>query len=208
MVRWLMLIAWSLVAVGTAGAQINHPYNEVGIYTVEHPDGVAETEIDAPAEVMVDCYIVLTNPYNEALGRPIATVGGFEFNLTMPDGVYLLSIMFLPPSVGWPTGPDYLIGCEAPVTDGACTLANLTLMSATGGPDLLYLQPVQFAPQSIPGQMVFTDFDDDFSMHVMHPVSGSHDVPVFALNWEGELPFGETVPARAESFGTVKALYR
>jgi hypothetical protein len=67
---------------------------------------------------------------------------------------------------------------------------------------------VQNTPQSIPGQMAFTDFDDGYSLHVMHPVSGSHDVPVFALNWPGEFPFGETVPQRDESFGGVKALYR
>ncbi|MFO7608029.1 MAG: hypothetical protein R6X35_02350, partial [Candidatus Krumholzibacteriia bacterium] len=71
-----------LVLAGTAAAQINHPYNEVGIYTVEQPVGVAETEVDAPANVEFDCYVVLTNPYNETLGRPITTVGGMEFNLT------------------------------------------------------------------------------------------------------------------------------
>ena len=84
----------------------------------------------------------------------------------------------------------------------------MTLMSAVGDPALLYLQPVQNAPQWMPGEMALADFDDGYSLHVMHPVSGSSDVPVFALNWPGEFPFGETVPARDASFGGVKALYR
>ncbi|MFO7609340.1 MAG: hypothetical protein R6X35_09120, partial [Candidatus Krumholzibacteriia bacterium] len=187
---------------------INHPYNEVGIYTVEQPVGVAETEVDAPANVEFDCYVVLTNPYNETLGRPITTVGGMEFNLTMPDGVDLVGLLLPPGSIGGSIPPDFFFGFAAPVVDGYCTLARLTVMSTTGAADLLYLRPVQNLPQSIPGRMTFTDFDDDFSLHVMHPVSGSHDVPVFALNWPGEFPFGETVPLRDASFGEVKALYR
>ena len=91
MFRMLSMIA-ILILAGAAAAQINHPYNEVGIYTVEHPVGVAQTEIEAPANIMFDCYIVLTNPYNETLGRPITTVGGFEFSLGIPADVYLLGV--------------------------------------------------------------------------------------------------------------------
>jgi hypothetical protein len=175
---------------------------------VEHPNGVLETEVEAPANVMFECYVVLTNPYNEALGRPVTTVGGFEFRPVLPDSVYLLAARCPSPwGCGWGF-PDFLVGCEAPVITGACTLVTMTVMSTTGASDLLYLIPVQDAPQSIPGHMIFTDFDDDFSPHVMHPVSGSHDVPVFALNWDGEFPFWQTVPAQDTTFGGVKALYR
>ena len=207
MIRLPVLLIASLLATA-ACAQINHPHSEVGIYTVEHPQGVLETEIVAPANVMVDCYLVLTNPYNEALGGPVTTVGGFEVRLEMPAGVYLLSIRFPPGGNWWWGGPDFLIGCEAPVVDGCCTLATMTIMSVTGAADVLFVLPVQDAPQTIPGEFIFTDFDDAFSPHVMHPVSGSFDVPVFALNWDGEFPFGETVPVRDATFGGVKALYR
>jgi hypothetical protein len=35
----------------------------------------------------------------------------------------------------------------------------------------------------------------------MHPVSGSHDAPVFLFN-------GEAVTVESDTFGSVKALYR
>ncbi|MBE0567972.1 MAG: hypothetical protein IH621_18605 [Krumholzibacteria bacterium] len=203
----LLTLITILTLAGGAAAQINHPYNEVGIYTVEQPVGVAETEIDAPANVMFDCYVVLTNPYNEALGRPITTVGGMAFSLGMPAGVYVVDTD-LPPQTGWLLLPDVLWGGEFPVVASYCSLIGLTIMSTTGAADLLYLLPLQNTPQYISGQMSFADLDDDFSQHVMHPVSGSHDVPVFALNWPGEFPFGETVPARDAAFGEMKALYR
>ena len=47
MIRMVILIMILMLA-GAANAQINHPYNEVGIYTVEQPDGCAAAQIDVP----------------------------------------------------------------------------------------------------------------------------------------------------------------
>ena len=204
----LLAICCVLAFAAGAQAQINHPYNEVGIYTVEQPVGCETAQIDVPPVTPFTCYVVLTNPHNETLDRPVTTVGGYEFRLEIPGTVYLTQADFGPCMPPWFTGPDFLVGCPLPVTDGYVRLLGLRLMAMTGGPDLVYLTPVRDAPQSISGEMAFWDLDDDFSLHVMHPVSGSHDLPVFAINWDGELSFCETVPTRDASFGEVKALYR
>ncbi len=207
MIRWLTLLPALLLAAGVQ-AQVNRPHNELGIYTVETPDGCAAAQADAPAGTSFACYVVLTNPWNDALDRPVTEVGGYEFRLEMPADVLLLGAVSPPQSTGELYPPDMLMGCRAPVVDGCCTLLDLVLMPVSDGPYLLSLTPVQDAPQSIPGAMNFTDFNDGDAMQVMHPVSGSADVPVFAINWDGALSFCETVPGDNASFGAVKALYR
>ena len=208
MFRMLSVIAILMLA-GAANAQINHPYNEVGIYTVEQPDGCATAQVDVPAGGEFWCYLVLTNPYNEALGRPVATVGGFEFQLGLPDGCLLLGAVYPPGNTVdcFECFPDFLSNAPMPVTGGHLTLMQFRILVTTAEPDFLFLSPLATL-QSIPGAMAFTDLDDGHSLQVMHPVSGSFDVPVFAINWDGELSFCETVPARDASFGEVKALYR
>lgn len=206
--RTLLALGATLALAASAAAQINHPYNEVGIYTVEQPVGCETAQIDVPAATAFTCYVVLSNPYNESLDRPVTTVGGYDFRLELPAHVYLLSADFSPCPPPWHTGLDFLFGCELPVADGGVRLLGLTLMAMTTDPYLVHLAPIQGSPQYITGEMTFTDYDDGFSHHVMRPVSGSHDVPVFAINWDGDLSFCETVAARDESFGGVKALYR
>jgi hypothetical protein len=83
------------------------------------------------------------------------------------------------------------------------TLLTLNLGAFDGATSLLYLRPVQDAPQSVPGEMAITDFNDDFSISVAYPVSGSHDLPVFGL-----FTGGAVVPTEDASWGEVKSLYR
>ena len=206
MTRWLMLIAMLELAAG-ATAQINHPYNEVGIYTVPDPVGCEAAQIDVATSTRFTCYLVLINPYNETLGRPVTTVSGFEFRVETPPDLYLLTAE-PQPQTGWTSLSDFIYGGLLPVSGGYCTLLTLTMLSGTDAPQFVSLLPVQDAPQIVPGEIVFTDFDDGYSLHVMHPVSGSFDVPVFAVNWDGDLSFCETVPATTTSFGALKALYR
>jgi len=208
MIKLFTCLALLALAAG-AQAQINHPYNELGIYAVPDPDGCATAQIDVPPLTVFNCWVVLTSPWNEDLGRPVATVGGIEFRLVVPGDVYLLGVdygMCIPPFT--PTLPDFLVGCATPVVDGRATLLGLTLMAMLASPSFLYLSPVQDAPQTFPGQIAFSDYDDDWSLHVMYPVSGGFDVPVFAINWDGELSFCETVPDAGMAFGALKALYR
>ena len=209
MFRMLPMIAILMLA-GAAIAQINHPYNEVGIYTVEQPDGCETAQIDVPAMTPFTCYMVLTSPHRESLGRPVAMVGGVECRLGLPADVYLLSISYPPRSTGPCFGDplEILFGAELPVADGQCVLLTMGLMAANDAPQFVSLLPAQDMPPSIPGQMSFSDYDDGFALEPMHPVSGSFDVPVFAINWDGELSFCETVPVRDASFGEVKAMFR
>ena len=198
-----------MLAAAGAQAQINHPYNEVGIYTVEQPVGCVTAQIDVAPMTQFTCYLVLTNPYNEGLGRPVTTVGGLECRYVLPDGLLLLSGRY-PPGTFPPCFPgpgELLFACNVPVVEDSCVLFTMTLMSLDGAPGFIHLAPFPVYP-SIPSHLAFTDYDDDFSLQVMHPVSGSHELPVFAINWDGELSFCETVPARDVSFGGVKALYR
>ncbi len=205
-----LFLSVSLLLAGVAVGQINHAHNEVGIYAVPDPDGCASAQIDAAAWAHVTCYIVVTNPYSESRGRPITTMGGFECRYVVPDDVYVLNGTY-PPGAFPPCFPEpgeLLFGCNVPVVDDHCVLFTLTLASTTGGPGFIYLTPVQAAPQSIPGHIAITDYDDAYALQAVEPVSGSFDVPVFAINWDGELSFCETVPDEGIAFGAVKALYR
>lgn len=205
----LLTICCALTIAAGARAQINALHNEVGIYTVPDPDGCETAQVDAAPFTRFTAYIVLTNPYNEELGQPVTTVGGFELSLEVPASVIVLTTRYPPDCFGFPPPPpDYITGCPSAVSNGAAVLMTFDLMPMTGGTAFFRLEPLQTMPPSIAGEMAFADPDDDFSLHIMHPVSGSHDVPVFAVNWDGELSFCETVPVRDASFGGVKALYR
>lgn len=211
MIRVISLLFVLLPAAG-ASAQINHPHNEFGLFAVPDPDGCATAQIDVSAGSIFTAYLVLTSPWNDQLDRPVATIGGLEFRFVMPDGVALLGLVW-PPFTEASPSPDgnaieYLVGMRAPVTGDSVVLATCTLLLETGGSGFFYLRPVSNAPASIPGSMAFTDYDDDFALLAMYPVSGSPDVPVFAVNWQGDLSFCETVPDEVISFGAVKSLYR
>jgi hypothetical protein len=206
MIRLLSLVILAALAAG-ASAQLNHPYNEVGIHTVPDPVGCETAQVAAAPFTTFTAYVVLTNPYNDDLGRPVTTVGGFEFSLQVPPSVFVLSAQYPPGCVGFPPPPpDFITGCDTPVSAGAAVLMTFVFMPTTVETVFFHLGPLQTMPPFFPGQMAFAD--DDFSVHVMHPVSGSADVPVFAVNWDGEMSFCATIPARDAAFGSVKALYR
>jgi hypothetical protein len=208
MIRPLPVVMLAMLVTG-ASAQLNHPYNEVGVYTVPDPVGCETAQVAVAPFTPFTVYVVLTNPYNAELERPVTTVGGFEFSLDVPSSVFVLGAQY-PPGCIWmpPPPPDYQSGCPVPVTGGVAVLMTISFMPLTGETVFLLLGPLVTMPPSLPGAMAFADPDDDLSLHVMHPVSGSFEVPVFAINWYGEMSFCETIPARAKSFGGVKALYR
>jgi len=85
--------------------------------------------------------------------------------------------------------------------DDHSTLLTLNLGAFTGAPDFIYLAPVQDAPQSIPGSMAITDYNDAFRLNPAFPVSGSYDAPVFGL-------WSQVVPTDDAAWGDVKSLYR
>jgi len=204
----LLSLSIPLALAGVAVGQINHAHNEVGIYAVPDPEGCASAQVGAAPWTPFTCYLVLTNLWNEDLDRPVTTFGGAEFRLGIPPDGLVLGAVLPPRSTDGPDLPDFAFGASIPVVDAAVVVVTFTLLTTSTDPRMLFLTPTESWPPSIPGHMIFTDYDDGFSMQIMHPVSGSFDVPVFAINWDGELSFCETVPDEGMSFGSLKALYR
>ena len=207
MKRFLVLFAVMTLCVGVANAQYIYEHNnEIGIYTDPNPTAATAQDLatysGAPGGSIM-AYVVLTNPYNNNINAPISTIGGFEFRIVVPANVYLLGAALPPNSTNFANQPDFLCGSNAPVVDSHVTLLTLTLGEFTGTPSFIYLTPVQEAPQSVPGEMAITDYNDDFSISVAYPVSGDHLEPVFGL-FTGDA----VVPTDDASWGEVKNLYR
>ncbi|MFN2370741.1 MAG: hypothetical protein ABR506_06235 [Candidatus Krumholzibacteriia bacterium] len=206
MKRFLVLFAMMALCVGVANAQgfIYEHNNEIGIYTT--PDPTAENAEEmavytgAPGGSIMG-YVVLTNPWNENTGTPIAAVGGFEFKIVLPANVFLLSAALPPATTNFASVPEFLCGANIPVVDDHCTLITLTLFESAGTPSLVFITPVEAAPQSVPGNIAITDFNDDFTISVAHPVSGAFDSPVFGL-------WSSVVASEDASWGEVKSLFR
>ncbi|MBE0566166.1 MAG: hypothetical protein IH621_09430 [Krumholzibacteria bacterium] len=205
MKRFLVLTAIMALSVGIATAQpyIYENQNEIGIYTTPNPtaDGAQgqASYTGTPGTFMA--YVVLTNPWNQLTGTPIASVGGFEFFLGLPADVFLLSAALPPATVNFATAPDFLCGANIPVVDNHCTLITLNLGWFSGAPGFGFLKPVQNTPQSVPNEMAITDFFDDFRISVAYPVSGDHEVPVFGIG-------NAVVPTEDASWGEVKSMFR
>ena len=208
----LLFLSLSLPLAGVAVGQINHVYNEVGIYAVPDPDGCASAQIDIAPLTGFQCYVVLTNPWNDDLDRPVSTIGFINLYLPPPDGVWLLGATMPPLSTWdcWDCPLGYLwFPVDCTVTGQSVVLTTLTMLVEGPGPYLLFMSPPPpgFGSE-FPGEMTYYETDGDHPVHVMDPVSGSFDVPVFAINWDGDLSFCETVPDEGTSFGSLKALYR
>jgi hypothetical protein len=205
MKRFLVLTAIMALSVGIANAQ---PYvyehnNEIGIYTTQNPtaDGAQAQARYSGIPGQVAAYVVLTNPFNDLLGTPISTVGGFELFVGIPAGVFLLGATFPAGTVNFATAPDFLCGANIPVVDSHCTLITLNLGAFSMTPGFLYVKPVQNTPQSVAGEMAITDLADDFRISVAYPVSGDHEAPVFGL-WT------DVVPTEDASWGEIKSMFR
>ncbi|MBE0566165.1 MAG: hypothetical protein IH621_09425 [Krumholzibacteria bacterium] len=190
----LTLAALTLVAGGALAQN-----NEIGIYTT--PDANPDNTVYNGAAGPVTAYVVLTNPWNDLTNTPIVAVGGFEFYIGIPAGVFLLSTTFPPATVNFATSPDFLCGANVPVVENRCTLITLSLGAFSVTPGSVYLKPVQNTPQSVPGQMAITDYFDDFRISNAYPISGDHEAPVFGL-WTS------VVPTEDASWGELKSLFR
>jgi hypothetical protein len=174
-----------MLCAGAANAQFIYEHNnEIGIYTTANPTAENAQEMatysGAPG-AGIAAYVVLTNPYNTNTNTPIDVVGGFEFRVVLPANVFLLGAILPPQTTNFASSPDFLCGSNAPVVDNHVTLLTLNLGEFSGAPSLVYLTPVQDAPQSVPGNMAITDYNDDFRISVAYPVSGDFAMPVFGL---------------------------
>jgi hypothetical protein len=211
--KWSIIVLSLIVAVCLLDPSIGiteptHP-NEVGLYTT--PDGYGATgtyEIGVPVNV----YLVLTKPTDMGTGMPMNAIRAFECVLTFapPGNVFLLGDVLPPGSIN--IGDtfnildgylEYIVGMpdDWPIVNESVVLVELLFLSASNSPVEVMLGPT--SPPCIPNEMAFVshDFGPPYGCTIMHPVSGSHDVPVFLFN-------GEAIPVESESFGSVKALFR
>ncbi len=175
--------------------------NAIGLYTaipddLDEAGSLAIYEGDPGA---FPVYVVLTNPYNQHTGAPISRIGGFEFRLELPSNVMLLNAALPPQSTNFMSPPNFVVGANVPVYGNAGTLATLTLGEFTGTGGRVRLSPVS-GPQSIPGSLAVTDFNDDFSLSAAVPSSGNLDAPVFCIFCR---QYDE-----ASTWGGVKTLFR
>ena len=192
-----VLAALSMLASISVAAAPTHP-NEVGLYLAPNGYGATGTfVIGDPVEV----YLVLTKPTDTVTGDPYATITYFECQLNFePRGnLVKLEETFLGDHINIGNvdsiGSGFLqyivqyVNGE-PVIDEAIVLVHISLMHTASGVIEVTLSPFDYA--SFPGQMSF--FSVSTQYEAMHPVSGSHDAPVFIFG-------GEAVAVENESFG-------
>ena len=198
------LVALSILAPCSIFAAPTHP-NELGLYMAPNGYGATGTFVIGDP---VELYLVLTKPTDTETGTPYATITYFECQLNFePRGnLVKLGETFLGDHLNIGNvdniGSGFLeyivqyVNGE-PVIDEAIVLVQISLMHTASGVIEVSLSPFDYA--SFPGQMSF--FSVSTQYEAMHPVSGSHDAPVFIFG-------GEAVALEKESFGSVKALYR
>jgi hypothetical protein len=202
-----------LLTLLTTAANAQPPYlyqfnNEIGIYLIENP--TAENAQDMACYIgppgAFTAYVVVTNPYNDGLDQPIDMVGGFEFRLVFPPGLFIMAI--LPPHLTLYTiPPDYQCGGDIPVQGGAnerrVVLMALNISTFAPDPAAIFIGPLAGIPPTVPGFAVIADAGDNYNVFTLNPVSGSYDAPVFGL-----YDCGNVVPNEDVSWGAVKTLYR
>ena len=211
MKRFLVLFAALTLIVGVANAQdfLFEGENEIGMFMVENPtaDNAQDMACYMGAPGQFTAYVVLTNPVNQNLGTEMENVGGFEFQLGYPAGLFVTPVLH-PSATNFMSPPDFFCGANIPVVGGQCTLITLTIGTFTADPAPWYVTPVSDSTvQSIPGSIAITDALDNFSLSEAYNTTGSvdgvWDVPVF-----GMFECGGVVPNEDVSWGDVKTLFQ
>ena len=211
------LAALALLAPNSGIAQDD---NQVGIYLVEDPDFAdpdtlaTQTVYDGPAGQFT-AYVVVSSPVNyeycttvpvdTCYVRPISNLGGFEFRIEWPAGLFVTPTIHTS-ATNFQTPPDFYCGANAQVIDGTVTVITLTIGSFTTDPGQWYITPVSdVGSQSIPGGIAITDADEVFEITELYVSSGDFANPVFAM-WP--IPGEEPVPNEDATWGDVKAMFR
>jgi len=211
MKRFLVLTAALMLIAGAANAQfLFEGENEIGIFTVENPTAEDAQDVacyTGPAgQFMIYC--VLTNPVNQLLGTPMSNVGGFEFRLEYPAGLFVTPVIH-PSATNFMSPPDFFCGANIPVAGGQCTLITMTIGTFTTDPAAWYITPVSdSAAQSIPGAIAITDADDNFSISEAYTVAGSGEGRDFSAPVFGMFDCADVVPNEDVSWGGVKTLFQ
>ncbi|MBE0565606.1 MAG: hypothetical protein IH621_06615 [Krumholzibacteria bacterium] len=203
LVRSLALPVAVLLFAPAAPASAGLPdlQNAIGLYTdlprdLDEAADLAAYEGD-PGTFPV--YAVLINPWNEHTNSRIDRLGGFEFRLELPSNVFLLDAALPAACINFMSPPNFFVGADIPVSGDAAALMTLTLGEFSGTGGRVLLAPVSTTP-SIPGSMAVADYEDEFSISVAVPSSGSFASPVFCV-------FCRQYDEEA-TWGGVKTLYR
>jgi hypothetical protein len=210
MKRFFVLTATLMLIAGVANAQfLFEGENEIGVFTTATPTAENAEEMacysGGPGQFTVYC--VLTNPVNQNTGTPMANVGGFEFNLSFPAGLFVTPVIH-PSATNFMSPPDFFCGANIPVVGGQCTLITITLGAFTTDPGAVFIAPVSdAAAQSIPGAIAITDANDNFSLSEAYTVAGSGEGRDFSLPVMGLFDC-VAVPNEGVSWGEVKTLFQ
>ena len=191
---------WGLAAMAILlpGLALSQSQNELGIYTEEMSSNITA----APYSQHV-LYLIITNPYNYELDRPVEAITGYECQISI-DGPVMVT------EVTWPEGflnigntlKHIVAFQEVPVVGNAaqvCTLHTIFL-GTEGQLCTMSLNPV--VPGSIDGAMAYLDENGNYVLS-LYPVSGDWESPVFAFNADPQI-----VATEATSFANLKAMYR
>lgn len=209
LIAGLLVLACSTLATDPTSAQIICN-NQVGLYT--YPDGCGPDRATMLLMEPVRLYLVLCRPCTSETGYvPLASVNGFEcalrFDPVPSNDLFLTDAVFHPEPVVVTDRDDMNGGVidlqcgyatDVPVTGDAVVLVELEFLSLGAATTDIYLEPIR--TPSIPGAMAYCEGCPSSGV-VMHPVSGSHELPVFQLQ-------AGVVAYESMSFGGVKALFR
>ena len=182
--RSLVIVVLAAVLLPRPALHAQTLYNQIGIYTTQDANPANTVYNGAPGPVTA--YVVIQNPRNFNVNNnggvaDITRIGGYEFKIILPDGVFLLGATLPPMTTNFHSdAANFLCGTNLPVIDGVATAVTLNLGAFTQVENYLYLAPVNTIP-SIPGSLAITDYFDDFRLNQAYPASGSFNAPVFGL---------------------------
>ena len=177
--------------------------NPIGIFVDDAPTPSTARNLtfyDGPSG-QFEAYVVCLNPWNEnpssGDARPITVIGGFEFQMHLPAGVFLLNQTYPPGTINFGTPPEFICGAAAPVTaDATALLVTLTLYEVGGTVGTISIGPI--GSPTFPGELAIVDMSD-FTASIAHSLAGDYALPVFGIHTDQVLVDAPCLPLSAVS---------
>lgn len=197
-----------LLVVMAGAASAVETENLVGIYTDELM--TANTATAEPGDYLT-FFVVLDNPRNPfrggRRGEDVIQVGCYAFGLDLSANLQFVTKDLptadkRPECTGDCTYFRQCFGALLPVeADRHITLRSFVVLYLGPGPAEIRLRPDVL--ELVDGEMDYWYRDPENTGWVlgMYPVTGSYELPVMVINGDG-------VPTEAQSWGTLKSLYR
>lgn len=205
----LVALLFVTLMAGAAPAQTTCN-NTVGLYVA--PEGTGPPRVTMEWLTPISLYLVLTRPTACETGYICCeSINAFELAMRFdpaPDhDLFLTDRIYHPDPVNYVFRNDINEGVidfccgyavDVPVTGDAVVLVELEFLPMGARTTEVYLEPL--LTPAIEGEMSFCTGSPSDGI-VMDPISGSHELPVFAF-------LAGPVPTEPMSFGQVKVLYR